>query len=155
MAIHQSRLRKKEAVFTWVETDSTLVLHVATDRLAKYLAAARSVKAVEITDQLLHVARWKNGVEPQQLAALAAAPLSMVPAILLDMGDGTHVLADGNHRVLDWHRRGMVRFPAWVAEPKVWRRFLVDMPGDRETWLKFTKTFNSHDWRAGKPWSPS
>lgn len=38
------------------------------------------------------------------------------PAILIDQGDGSHLIIDGNHRIIARYFMGLIDFPAYVFE---------------------------------------
>jgi hypothetical protein len=125
MPIHISRISARDEMFTWSPHDGP-VLHFATTRLIAYLEASGApVVPVELTQALVEHCIRKHGVEPGHLPRLTRERLQE-PCVLVAWPDGSHVVADGNHRVVARHLLGFETFPAWMVEERVWRRFTIE-----------------------------
>jgi hypothetical protein len=65
-------------------------------------------------------------IEEPKVRRLANRPdIYCTPVILLEWEDGTHVLADGNHRFVILWRMGIRRMPAYIVTKDIWQKFLV------------------------------
>jgi hypothetical protein len=140
MAIHISRLSARDEMFTFSPNDGD-PKHFATTRLVAYLkSSGAQVCAVDLDEALVaHVAR-KHGIEPGHLTKT----LDRVeePCVFLDYGDGTHIVADGNHRVVARHLLGMKTVPAWLVPKKVWQRFLIEgVPSNPKEAAAFSRRY--------------
>lgn len=125
MSIHVSRISARDEMFTWSPHDGP-VLHFATTRLVDYLESTKApVIEVELDQALADHCVHKHGVGPGHLPRITPGRLKE-PCVLLAWPDGTHVVADGNHRVVARHLLGLPTFPAWMVEERVWRRFTIE-----------------------------
>lgn len=124
MPIHVSRLSARDEMFSFVPHDGE-PLHFATTRMVVYLrTSGYPVENVELTEELARHVAQKHGVEPGHLANTLERINE--PCVLLDWGDGTHVVADGNHRVVARYMMQLPTLPAWLLPEKVWRRFVIE-----------------------------
>jgi hypothetical protein len=89
-----------------------------------------------VTDMLKNGAM---GVEPDHAARLPVEALER-PVLVLQWGDGQHVICDGAHRLYRRMGRGDTDFPAYFIPPNVWRYFLITgLPGDAAHWREANK----------------
>lgn len=138
--IHVSRLSARDEMFTFSPNDGE-PMHFATTRLVAYLqGVGAQVVAVELDEALAtHVAK-RHGIEVPHLTN--SLERLEEPCVFLDYGDGTHIVADGNHRVVARHLLGFKTVPAWLVPKKVWQRFLVDgVPSNPREAAAFAKRY--------------
>jgi hypothetical protein len=70
-----------------------------------------------------------NGIEKTKLARLSQRPdIYCQPVLLLECDDGSHIMADGNHRFVILWRMGIRRIPAYVIPETTWRQFVIELP---------------------------
>jgi len=101
---------------------------VAVDLLTEWVRANHiPITAIACEQEQAEKFYRDNGVEPHRLARITAKHLRS-PVLLLDLGDGTHMLADGNHRYVVAAANGITRLPAWLVKHSYWQPFRVDMP---------------------------
>lgn len=66
---------------------------------------------LDLTDELVaHVAAF-NGVEAYHLPTIDEDRLQ-TPVMCVELPEGTHIIIDGNHRVVVAHKRGLKTLPA-------------------------------------------
>lgn len=139
------RLPKAEQVYTFKEDKTGELHHFAVDQMNAYIRAALKPELIVIhPDMLKHLVN-RGGWEPDHLANMSDAALE-APCTLIDYGDGTHVLADGVHRVLKHAQKGHDTFPAYVVPERIWRRFLIeDVPREIVDWDDFLVNGDRHE----------
>ena len=117
----------KEIVFSNIDKKGELTI-VAVERLLKDKEYIK-IKPIPVAvlEDSAKTCFINNGVEPHRLARLAAEDVITHPVTYLDMSDGTHLLADGNHRYVKAYLLRMSRLPARLVPEKLWRRYQVKM----------------------------
>lgn len=134
MSIHFSRLGQHEEYFAWSDQNTGEVIHFATTRMNTYLSSHWPVTKVALTPQLVTTVIAQNGIELEHLERIDDARLNE-PVIMLAWPDGTHVTADGSHRLVKRASLGLHFVPAFLAPERLWRRFVIDgMPGEEDAW---------------------
>lgn len=125
MSIHVTRVRKDEQLFTHQDTDGT-IRHFAVERLFNYMKGmGHEVFSVVLDPAYVSTIFAKRGVESHRLKRITVEQL-MIPVLYLEgVSPGTHLLADGNHRYVVHAQLGHKEMPAYIAPPKLWRRFMV------------------------------
>jgi len=83
------------------------------------------VSYVGVTDEYAGQILKRNGVNMDHVERLTASDLKR-PILFLDWGDGTQVLADGNHRYMLAHRLKRKDIRCWIVERKDWQQFVVE-----------------------------
>ena len=85
---------------------------------------------IDITDDLAnHIAQF-NGIESHHLPTIDEERLK-VPVMCLELPEGTHIMIDGNHRVVVAHKRGIKALPAMMFELQALKPYeLEDLPED-------------------------
>lgn len=126
MPIHVSRMGIREQVFTHKAEDGTL-RHFAADRLFRYcVGTGHEIVLVEIEPGYNMVIREKRGIEQHRLDRLTDDMLLLPVLYAMDVTPGTGLLIDGHHRYVRVAERGDTVIPAFVTQPKLWSRFLVE-----------------------------
>jgi hypothetical protein len=101
----------------------TFVAHDGFERMWNVSAIQRAVveNRLEPRDRLMlgitddmanHIAKF-NGIEAHHLSSIDDERLK-VPVMCLELPKGTHIMIDGNHRVVAAHRRGIQALPAMM-----------------------------------------
>lgn len=114
--------RHIEEVFRWTDASATRWLFLA-GRLNAAIDADPDIMGEPITveiqpHQYRHVIDC-NGVEAWKLSRLDLAHRDK-PVLFADMGDGTHVLIDGNHRVARRWQDGLRDVAAYLVPRSFW-----------------------------------
>lgn len=126
MGIHWSRCRRDEQVFTHEAIDGT-IRHFAVERLFNYMKGiGREVVSVQLEQDFVSTILERRGVEARRIERMRPEHLDIPVLYLKDVTPGTHLLADGHHRYLIHARIGSDWVPAYIAEPKLWQRFMVE-----------------------------
>jgi len=126
MAIHVLRISKTEQVFTHQAEDGT-IRHFAVERLFNYMkGVGREVYSIWLEPAYVNTIFLKRGVETHRLNRITREIMEIPVLYLEGVSPGTHLLADGNHRYVARARAGFTDLPAYVAEPKLWKRFMVE-----------------------------
>lgn len=145
MPIDFARVSPADEMFSWtVPGDDAEVVHIAVTRLLRYLAASNHpIGEFPLVRELALTVFRQNGIEPVHLSRITAERLED-PILQCAWGDGTHVIADGSHRLIERARRGLRTYRAFDVQPHVWRRFTVcNMPQDDAAWRAALKDWNS------------
>jgi len=139
--INISRLSPRDEMFTWAPYDGP-VLHFAMSRLVRYLRdSGRPPEPVELTEDLVRHCVEKHGVELDHLPSIKRDRLED-PCVLLAWPDGTHIVADGNHRLAMRYMLGMDHFFGWMVPEATWRRFTIDgVPTNKADAIAFVRRF--------------
>lgn len=126
MSIHVSRLSRTEQVFTHEDEDGTL-RHFASERLFNYMkGSGREVVSILLERDYVSTILTKRGVESHRLNRLTPEQLEIPVLYLEGVSPGTHLLADGHHRYVRRAQVGCTDIPAYIAEPKLWKRFMIE-----------------------------
>jgi len=143
MPIRREQMGDKEEVFSWSSPKRDELLHFAAGRLSAYCAGIKyPVKQVALTKELVGRVATQNGIEPDHFDRIAADRLHE-PVTMLDMGDGTHVICDGSHRLIKRAMLGFDYVDAYDVPERVWRRFtIVGMPGEASQWGEYLGSQN-------------
>ena len=133
--INYSELRHGMQIFSWQSAGSQKIEHYAVTFLNEYLEITRfPTSRCLLTDHLVEAA-WKNGIEEIRLQQITLIQIAKPITLLAqETGDhqGTHVVADGNHRLIMLHRAGFREFLAWMVPEKIWKEFrIVNLPEER------------------------
>lgn len=144
MGIRFASLPLTDEFFAWTPKASGAVLHFAITRLNLYLTAIdHPVTYIDLGHPFVMDTVRQNGIEPEHLDRIPVSRLAD-PVILLDWGDGTHVLADGGHRIVKASLvLGRTEAPAWLTPARIWRRFVIEgMPGETADWRDHLRAEN-------------
>lgn len=127
-----------DEIFSWVSETTAQQFHWNTTKIQEALAAG-TIEPVchmylDITDaDYLHVS-LKNGIEEDHLIDISPERLK-VPVIFVEFPpdehdpEPSHVLIDGNHRLVKTYRNGGRRIGAVVFDVEILKPYLVeDMP---------------------------
>jgi hypothetical protein len=82
---------------------------------------------IVLSDQFVNGILKHGGVDEEGLARHSDEKLKE-PGIVLEWSHGTHVVADGNHRMVKAYRRGWPTFPCFILSKTLWSRCLIDHP---------------------------
>lgn len=145
------RIPKTEQVYTFKHEDTGLVQHFAVDQLNKYLRGIdMQPEPVIIHHHLLQQLINRGGWEKAHLENLPDEAME-VPCTLIAYTDGTHILADGVHRVLKRAMKGHQEFMAYHVPERIWKRFLiVDFPEWACDWDDFLTNGDRHEGLSSK-----
>jgi hypothetical protein len=146
ISIHQ--LAKWEEVYSWSSKKRGSTLHFAITRMRMYLESLDlPIIEAALTKELILAVASSNGLEEEHLERQSDEKLDQ-PIIMLDCGDGTHIVADGSHRMLRRFLKGLFTAPTWSVPEHIWQRFIITgMPGDEEGWQRY---LDKHNPDAGK-----
>lgn len=123
-------LQRVEEVFTFTSPDGSI--HIRSGQLRKFLHEHAMHKLTELTfpEEPLNAMFARHGIEADRLASMTEeeAKEPVIVGILDAEGsDGaTHILIDGNHRVVWWAQRGVHVLRGWAVPQKVWSAFYFD-----------------------------
>lgn len=114
--------RHLEEVFRWTDAKTGDRWLFLVGRIQAVIDAGHTVDGpitVEILEhQYQHVIE-RNGVEAERVARLDPSRRDK-PVLFADMGDGTHVLIDGNHRVARRWQDGLRDVEAYLVPHSFW-----------------------------------
>lgn len=112
------------------------VLHFAVTRLNAYLTARKfPVSHIDLGRDFVLAVVKQNGIEPPHLDKVTVERLHM-PATLLEAGDGSHIVADGAHRIVKAALVGWTGSPAWLVPETIWRRFVISGVGELDQYWR-------------------
>lgn len=125
MSVPWAQLGKKEERFSYTMQSTGEVVHIAVERLNRYLAARSwPVKPLLLYEELVMAIATRNGIELEHLGRITPQKI-VQPITVIDMEDGSHIVCDGSHRLLAWALAGKDRCPAWIVPKPIWRRFTI------------------------------
>lgn len=113
--------------FTHVTLDNELTIFntSAIDRHLRHkLVTPEWIKIIR--EQVETVVK-NHGVEPEHMKRLNDDCLSR-PCIFVEWRDGTHILVDGNHRLVYAHLRKKKEILGWLVKQQVWKDFTIKVP---------------------------
>jgi hypothetical protein len=128
--------------YTFVSKDDGQAVHIASGCLARFLKDMVGViptYEIELDPTVIAaMQRGDLGIEEDHALKLPEEALE-APLIVCEWG-GTHIFADGAHRLWRRWKRGDTTFTAWVVPERVWRHFVVmGLPGTGDYWDDFNR----------------
>ncbi len=134
--------------YTFVASDTGEAIHIASGCLLAFLRhVGEAIPTFEIELDPTVIAAMQRGdlgVEEDHALKLPEAALE-APLIVCEWG-GTHIFADGAHRLWRRWKRGDTTFRAWVIPERMWRQFVVmGLPGSGDYWDDFNRNAKVRD----------
>jgi hypothetical protein len=95
----------------------------------KDMSIAQSFK-LSIDQYMYDVIFGRHGIEEKKVESL---PLSfdVLPIFVCHMPSDTHLIIDGNHRIIKFYRLGFRELPGAMFEQNIWEKFLIDLPEEQ------------------------
>lgn len=112
-------------LFTHLDHETGEITNICVSSMLKDPAVqAHAATHVQIDDEFASFCLTNRGIENHRLARLmhVARP---DPILIVEWGDGTHVIVDGNHRYVAASIRGHKLIRAKVLPPQLWHRHVV------------------------------
>jgi hypothetical protein len=138
-----NQLAKWEEVYSWSSRSRGTTLHFAMTRMRTYLESSElPVIDVALTKELIFAIASSNGLEEEHFDRQSDEKLEQ-PVIMFDCDDGSHIVADGSHRMVRRFLKYIFFVPAWSVPERIWRRFIItDMPGSEQGWQDYLAKHN-------------
>lgn len=110
-----TNFNNRDQVFTFIDADTGDAIHVSITRLGEGLDQRRiggtEFRFMALTEQLYTLILEKQGVERQHVETVSPDVAAYDPALVLEDGD-THIIVDGNHKIVKAYEMGLRRRPA-------------------------------------------
>jgi hypothetical protein len=129
--INAKSLSPFDLIFSHTDDDGTTT-HIAVGRLNEWCKVELSKGKIEVFKVPIDVefAEWcvsNHGIEPHRLARMVEhlSVLDTEPVIFVAWPNGSHLLADGNHRYVSAARAGHTEINAFVLTDTEWWPFQI------------------------------
>lgn len=84
-------------------------------------------RGIALGDKFVEEMIRRSGVEERRLREQEDDKL-FEPGIVLEWSNGTHIVADGNHRMVRAYRMGAKMFPCFILTKSMWSNCLITHP---------------------------
>jgi hypothetical protein len=125
-----STLTGHELIYCWEDPHSKFIFDFAIARLVEAVKRLKlPVMLAELDKAHVDFVRANRGIEEPRLARLRKLKVHD-PILMARWPDGTHLTLDGNHRTVIAGERRQTTITFQVAEPELWRQFIIRIRRD-------------------------
>lgn len=130
------KIDRKDEMFTHHNKDTGEVLHFAITAMNTFVeryGLVNGMRATNINNEpsLIERLRKDFGIEQPRLDSLTPELIER-PVLIVEWGDGTSTIVDGNHRVVRRFELGMEKTKAIIFPPNFYKEFTFDAGYDKE-----------------------
>jgi hypothetical protein len=121
-----------DQVFTFTAFDTNETVHVNVSKLSRALHENDVPKArfgmMVLYEELHQMILKQQGIERDHLDSIPLDDVAFEPAIVVEDKNNTHIIVDGNHKIVKAYEIGLRRRPAFFVPRESLTPFLYEIP---------------------------